>query len=120
MIVGLPERAREILSKFMWGSHFLHLNRELFEAYAVCTDGPSVVAAQARLLASWELEKQAPLRTMPPDSEDEEGEEGEESEEGKDGEEDQVALPADPRRRGAHNDFVRVEKGQSATTGASS
>ena len=31
MIVGLPERAKELLSKFMWGANFLQLNRELLE-----------------------------------------------------------------------------------------
>ena len=84
IIVGLPDRANQLLSKFGWGESFLTLNAELFQAYAACEDGDAVVAAQERLLAGWQLERdEPPDRGMPPsESESEEEEKEEEDEEG--------------------------------------
>jgi pre-rRNA-processing protein TSR3 len=100
VITHETELAEEVLGKFGWGAHFFELNRELFDAYTACTDSTDVVAAQARVLARWESERNAPrgmraaegnrgqnanVGLLPPsDSEEEEEEEGseEESEEG--------------------------------------
>jgi pre-rRNA-processing protein TSR3 len=77
MIVGLPQRAEQLLSKFMWGQNFLLLNAELFEAYAECADSAAVVAAQERLMAQWQGERETPTYGMPPsDSEGSGGESG--------------------------------------------
>jgi pre-rRNA-processing protein TSR3 len=82
--VGLPQRAEQLLSKFMWGQNFLRLNAELFEAYVECEDSAAVVAAQDRLMRQWQGESDAPTYEMPPsdsgesigESEEESGDEG--------------------------------------------
>lgn len=45
-ICGLQEDAQLILSNFSYGEEFIHLNRELLDAYAECKDGDEVIAAQ--------------------------------------------------------------------------
>lgn len=82
MIVGLPRRAEQLLSKFMWGPNFLTLNAELFEAYAQCDDSAGVVAAQERIMRSWAEERDQPTYAFPPsdDESEKEEEEGEREE----------------------------------------
>lgn len=75
MIVGLPQRAEQLLSKFTWGLNFLRLNAELFEAYVDCEDSAAVVAAQDRLMAQWQVERDAPTYELPPSGSEDSGEE---------------------------------------------
>jgi pre-rRNA-processing protein TSR3 len=49
-ILGDPDRAREILSKFTWGETFLELNAEPLRRYAECGDSTEVVSVQAEYL----------------------------------------------------------------------
>eukprot|EP00967_Tisochrysis_lutea_P091234 scaffold130902_cov30-Tisochrysis_lutea.AAC.5 len=65
VIVGLPQRAEQLLAKFAWGLNFLKLNVELLEAYAACEDSAGVVAAQNRLMRQWEAERDVPTYDMP-------------------------------------------------------
>lgn len=97
-IVGLPERAHQILSKFKWGDTFLALNRELLAAYANATDSKAVVEAQNEFLREWQSDTRAPLN-MPPEPEDESADESSEGYA-----EDDVEETA--------TDFVRQPKGQ--------
>ncbi len=46
-ILGHEDHARDVLSKFAWGEHFLTLNHEPLEAYRGAGDGEGVVRAQA-------------------------------------------------------------------------
>ena len=110
MIVGLPERAALLLGKFAWGHTFLTLNRELFDAYARCTDSAGVVAEQDRLIAAWESERNAPRRPPPAGGSDDELGGSEEGEEGESASDDEAAPP----RRGG---WERQHRGQSATAG---
>ncbi len=50
-ILGHPDRAAAILSKFTWGETFLELNAEPLRRYAACADSAEVVAVQADYLA---------------------------------------------------------------------
>jgi len=50
-ILGDPDRAAEVLSKFTWGETFLELNEEPLERYAACADSSEVVAVQEEYLA---------------------------------------------------------------------
>ncbi|MEA1904988.1 MAG: DUF367 family protein [Candidatus Hadarchaeota archaeon] len=54
-ILGLPDRAREILNIFKWGHSFLELNREALEAYARAEDSQGVVRVQQEFIP--EVEK---------------------------------------------------------------
>lgn len=56
-IVGLRAECRMLMSKFKWGEGFLSLNNELLEAYASCTDSPSVVAMQQTFFDAWGQER---------------------------------------------------------------
>lgn len=49
-ILGDPDAAERILSKFTWGSTFLELNAEPLERYAGCEDSAEVVAIQQEYL----------------------------------------------------------------------
>ncbi|WP_435195886.1 DUF367 family protein [Natronomonas sp. EA1] len=49
-ILGEPEQAEEILSKFRWGHTFLELNAEPLERYADCETSQEVVAVQQEYL----------------------------------------------------------------------
>jgi pre-rRNA-processing protein TSR3 len=49
-ILGEPEQAEAILSKFTWGETFLELNAEPLERYADCEDSSEVVAVQQEYL----------------------------------------------------------------------
>jgi pre-rRNA-processing protein TSR3 len=49
-ILGEPDHAREILSKFTWGETFLELNAEPLRRYAECADSAEVVSVQAEYL----------------------------------------------------------------------
>jgi len=49
-VLGAPDRARALLSKFTWGETFLELNAEPLERYAACGDSAEVVAVQAEYL----------------------------------------------------------------------
>ena len=50
-ILGYPERAREILSKFSWGYVFLELNKEPLQAYAAAQNSTEVVKIQMDYLS---------------------------------------------------------------------
>ena len=47
VILGHPDEAVSVLSKFAWGEQFMVLNREPLAAYAAAEDSSGVVAAQA-------------------------------------------------------------------------
>jgi pre-rRNA-processing protein TSR3 len=49
-VLGHPDRAEALLSKFTWGETFLELNAEPLERYAACEDSAEVVAVQAEYL----------------------------------------------------------------------
>ena len=49
-ILGRVEQAREILSKFAWGTQFLTLNLNPLEAYARAATREEVLAAQAEFI----------------------------------------------------------------------
>lgn len=46
VILGEPDHAERILSKFRWGTTFLELNAEPLDRYAGCDDSDEVVAVQ--------------------------------------------------------------------------
>jgi pre-rRNA-processing protein TSR3 len=50
-ILGMPEVANALLSKFKWGHAFLDLNVELLDIYAQCKDATAVLEAQNKYLA---------------------------------------------------------------------
>jgi pre-rRNA-processing protein TSR3 len=50
VILGGPDIAEELLSKFNWGDTFLELNSEPLERYADCADSTEVVAVQSDYL----------------------------------------------------------------------
>jgi len=50
-VLGDPDHAERILSKFTWGETFLELNAEPLDRYAACEDSAAVVAVQAEYLA---------------------------------------------------------------------
>lgn len=45
-IVGEPEQAREVMSKFKWGETFLELNREPLEEYSTAKNADDVTEAE--------------------------------------------------------------------------
>ena len=49
-VLGEPERAEAVLSKFRWGHTFLELNDEPLRRYADCADSAAVVAVQREYL----------------------------------------------------------------------
>ncbi|MCX6674980.1 MAG: DUF367 domain-containing protein [Methanothrix sp.] len=49
-ILGEPEQAERILTKFSWGHVFLELNREPLQEYASASDSTEVVKIQAAYL----------------------------------------------------------------------
>ena len=49
-ILGDPDRAAAILSKFTWGETFLELNEEPLRRYAACEDSAAVVEVQGQYL----------------------------------------------------------------------
>ncbi len=137
MIVGLPARAHQLLSKFKWGESFLALNHELLEAYAAAEDSTAVVAAQNRFLQEWQSDTRAPLNVPSSNDhveEDEEsgggggdgslamatssvgrgrGQRGEDDDEDDDEEEEED----DDEDIGGLSAYVKMPRGQSATTG---
>ena len=50
VVLGEPDQARGVLSKFAWGEQFFRLNREPLDAYAAARDSAGVVAAQAEFV----------------------------------------------------------------------
>lgn len=52
VILGEPNQAKELLSKFTWGETFFSLNEEPLTRYASCNDSGDVVAVQAEYLAT--------------------------------------------------------------------
>ena len=122
IIVGLPARGMQLLSKFMWGAGFMSLNAELFAAYSACTDSAGVVAAQNRFLAEWTADKRAPLRPHDGDSEEEEEEEGasgvEEDDDGSErDDDDDDEEGGGGGGGGGMSSYVKAPRGQAATTG---
>jgi pre-rRNA-processing protein TSR3 len=126
MIVGLPARAHQLLSKFKWGEGFLALNHELLEAYAAAEDSTAVVAAQNRFLQEWQADTRVPLNAPPSDDEDEmvgEGEDGSEGSAamaqrgaGEEGEEEEEEEEEEEGTRGL-SAYVKLPRGQASTTG---
>jgi pre-rRNA-processing protein TSR3 len=51
-VLGDPDHAERLLSKFTWGETFLELNAEPLERYAACEDSADVVAVQEEYLAA--------------------------------------------------------------------
>lgn len=49
-ILGDPDQAERLLSKFTWGETFLELNEEPLRRYADCADSAEVVAIQQEYL----------------------------------------------------------------------
>lgn len=49
-IIGREEEASEILGKFKWGPHFLEMNREPLEAYALAKNSKEVVEVQGEFV----------------------------------------------------------------------
>ncbi len=49
-IVGLKDKAEDIMSVFKWGSSFLTLNREWLDAYASCKNSTQVVELQTEFM----------------------------------------------------------------------
>jgi len=45
-IAGFSEQAKELLSKFKWGSQFITLNKELLEGYAQAKNSSEIVKVQ--------------------------------------------------------------------------
>jgi pre-rRNA-processing protein TSR3 len=113
MIVGLRKRAEQILSKFMWGNNFLTLNRELFQAYAACADGAGVVAAQERMLLSWEAERHLPPKVE--DESDDDDDDDDDDDGSDDGSDDGGGRTRSPNSGGRK--YERRARGQAATTG---
>ena len=108
VIAGLPARAKQLMSRFGWGLHFLELNRELLDAYCQCADGTEVVAAQQRLLAQWQAEQlSASHRGMPPSDSEEEGESDEQQEEASDNVTQGAAADGDSECQPCINDDAR-------------
>jgi pre-rRNA-processing protein TSR3 len=50
-IASFREQAKELLSKFKWGPHFIALNKELLESYAQAKDSAEVVKMQKDYLS---------------------------------------------------------------------
>lgn len=51
-IMGFQEKANKLLSTFKWGPHFLSLNREPLQAYALCSDEQELVNVEAQYFKS--------------------------------------------------------------------
>lgn len=50
-ILGMTERAEDVLSVFKWGHSFLTLNREWLDAYAECATSGEVVQVQTEIMS---------------------------------------------------------------------
>ncbi|KAF8373013.1 hypothetical protein PRIPAC_79442 [Pristionchus pacificus] len=78
-ILGWPEAAEKLMSRFTWGPHFIELNRELLDAYAKCGSADEVIATQKEYLAKMEedaeKERNRPIDLPPSESEEDEEEE---------------------------------------------
>uniref|UniRef100_X1YW82 18S rRNA aminocarboxypropyltransferase n=1 Tax=Capitella teleta TaxID=283909 RepID=X1YW82_CAPTE len=55
-MIGTPQVARSLLSKFKWGEGFISLNQELLDIYASCKTGQEVIEAQQSHLDKVEKE----------------------------------------------------------------
>ncbi|GMR48240.1 hypothetical protein PMAYCL1PPCAC_18435, partial [Pristionchus mayeri] len=77
-ILGWPEAAEKLMSRFTWGPHFIELNRELLDIYAKCGSADEVIAAQNKYLAKMEedaeKERNRPIDLPPSESDDDEEE----------------------------------------------
>nr|WP_187286198.1 DUF367 family protein [Methanothermus fervidus] len=49
-IIGLKDMAKEIMSNFKWGPHFLQLNKELLDAYSKAKTSKEVVKIQKEVM----------------------------------------------------------------------
>lgn len=50
-IVGLKDKAEQLLSIFKWGPQLINLNQELLDSYAEAKDSSEVVALQAKFMS---------------------------------------------------------------------
>ena len=50
-IVGLKDKAEQLLSIFKWGPQFINLNQELLDTYAKAKDSSEVVELQAKFMS---------------------------------------------------------------------
>jgi pre-rRNA-processing protein TSR3 len=80
-ICGFPQDARWVMARFSYGAEFLRLNQDLLDAYAACSDGPAVVAAQERFLAAARHDAVAEPEGLVEESVDESADEEESSDE---------------------------------------
>ncbi|MFH4973997.1 hypothetical protein AB6A40_000706 [Gnathostoma spinigerum] len=73
-IIGSPQSASLLLSKFKWGPNFLEINRELLDTYEKCKSASEVIEAQnsylERIEKENELKKQRPVDLPPSYSDD--------------------------------------------------
>ncbi len=56
-IIGIPDKADDMLSVFKWGHSFITLNREWLDAYAECTTSGEVVQIQKEIMEAHTREK---------------------------------------------------------------
>lgn len=74
IIVGYPNEARKLLSKFKWGSAFFEINKEIIEAYSSCETGEELLVAQQNYLDKCKKDtqlNQSRILDLPPSSTDE-------------------------------------------------
>lgn len=73
IITGYLKEAKQLLSKFKWGSGFFDINKELIEAYCGCSTSEELLAAQQEYLDKCKKENQLNqnrVLDMPPNSSD--------------------------------------------------
>jgi len=56
-IIGIPDKADDVLSVFKWGHSFITLNREWLDAYAECSTSSEVVQVQKEIMEAHTREK---------------------------------------------------------------
>lgn len=75
LIVGHDDIARQLLSKFKWGSSFFAVNNELIDIYESCKTREQIIEAQTKYLETCNAEnelRQNRTLDLPPNSSDEE------------------------------------------------
>lgn len=56
-IIGMPDKADDVLSVFKWGQSFITLNREWLDAYSECSTSAEVVQVQKEIMEEHTREK---------------------------------------------------------------
>ena len=62
-IVGFKEEAKDLMTRFKWGSSFFQLNEYLLEGYSNCEDGSQVVQFQNDYLKQCQEENEKKKET---------------------------------------------------------